>query len=152
MARFTKKQIAAQRKFAAAARYHGGRIPKGAKTGARRAVAKRATKKRAAAAKPRKPRAPKKKLLHFESKGRKWSQARKDAGGAARLDAAGNRIGGGVWMKKSLRERDVGEYGPRLANSSMVYDPKSDSVAQLGVRDVGTATPYNDAILAKYAK
>lgn len=119
MARFTAKQIAAQRKFAAAARYHGGRIPKGAKTGARRAVAKRATKKRAAASKPRKPRAPKKKLLHFESKGRKWSQARKDAGGAARFNAAGKRIGG-VWMKKADRERDVGEYNRPSATAAQL--------------------------------
>lgn len=129
MARFTKKQIAAQRKFAAAARYHGGRIPKGAKTGARRAVAKRATKKRAAAAKPRKPRAPKKKLLHFESKGRKWSQARKDAGGAARFNKEGVRIGGGVWMKKELRERDVGPLGPRLENGAWDAKGSKDAVA-----------------------
>ena len=174
MKQFTDKQIAAQKRFAEAVKKHGGRLPKGSKIGGTSAPKKAATKRRrttkkAAAPKrkrttkkkaaPKKKTAPKKKkaeseakLGHFESKGRKWSQARKDAGGAARFNAAGVCIGGGFYMSKALREHDVGELGPRLVNNSMVFDPKADRVAQLGVKDEGSATPHNDKVLAKYAK
>jgi len=178
MKQFTDKQIAAQKRFAEAVKKHGGRLPKGSKIGGTSAPKKAATKRRRTtkkaatkrrrttkkAAAPKRKRttkkkaAPKKKaeseakLGHFESKGRKWSQARKDAGGAARFNAAGVRIGGGFYMSKALREHDVGELGPRLVNNSMVFDPKADRVAQLGVRDEGSATPHNDKVLAKYAK
>ena len=87
----------AQRKFAAAARRYGGRIPRGAKVSSSRAAP--ATKRKAATT--RKPRAPAKKKGWFDTDRYGWSDAR--------------RAAGKLWLPAAQRNRDPNstvEYGP----------------------------------------
>lgn len=125
----------AQRKFAAAARKYGGRIPRGAKVSStRRAPAtKRKTKTTT-----RRARAPAKQLGWFESKGRKWSEARKAAGG--------------LWLPAAQRNRDPNstvEYGPANNPDLAASEVPPDGLPQPGDSSVMFGPQIPDGQLAE---